>query len=312
MRRFLVAATVLLIPAFSQPLPTTTSPFQGRWDLVLTAPDGSTSPRWMDYVESRDPLIRIQPRGGSVHPAYDVNVDGSHITLTMDKPTDKRPAVTWDLKIKNQVITGTQKSGDEITQIKGVKAPDLKREETPKYWAKAEPLFNGHDLNGWEPFPSTAKNNWVAEGGDLLNTAHGANIRTTRKFDDFKLHIEFNCPDDGNSGIYLRGRYEVQVEYEKVDANDKFHSIGAIYGFIAPDYMLTRTPGTWETFDITLVGRMLTVVRNKTKTIDNREIPGITGGALDSNEGEPGPFYIQGDHTGGMKYRNITVQLPRQ
>jgi hypothetical protein len=126
------------------------------------------------------------------------------------------------------------------------------------------------------------------------------------------LHIEFNCPEDGNSGIYLRGRYEVQVEYEKVDANDRFHSIGAIYGFIAPDAELPRRPGTWETFDITLVGRFVTIIRNKVKTIDNREIPGITGGALDSNEGEPGPFYIQGDHTGGMKYRNITVQLPKE
>jgi hypothetical protein len=307
------AAIVAMLagPGRSQRLPDTVSQFQGRWDMVLTMPDGSTSPRWMDYVEGRDPLIRIQPRGGSVHPAYDVDVDGPHITLVMEKARDKRPATTWDLKIKNKVITGTQKSGDEVAQIKGVKAPELKREETPKYWTKPEAIFDGHDLNGWEPIPTTAKNNWVAEDGNLVNTAHGANIMTTRKFDDFKLHIEFNCPDDGNSGIYLRGRYEVQVEYEKIDANDRFHSIGAIYGFVAPDVELPRKPGTWETFDITLVGRFVTIVRNGKKTIDNREIPGITGGALDSNEGEPGPFYIQGDHTGGMKYRNITVQLPR-
>ncbi len=303
---------VFVGPGRSQRLPEMTSPFQGRWDLVLTAPDGSTSPRWMDYVESRDPLIRIQPRGGSVHPAYDVNVDGPHITLVMDKATAKHAATTWDLKVKNKVITGTQTTGTEIVQIKGVKAPELKREQAPKVWTKAEPIFDGKDLNGWEPIPATAKNNWVAEDGNLVNTAHGANLMTTRKFDDFKLHIEFNCPDDGNSGIYLRGRYEVQVEYEKVDANDKFHSIGAIYGFIAPDADLPRKPGTWETFDITLVGRFVTIVRNKIKTVDNREIPGITGGALDSNEGEPGPFYIQGDHTGGMKYRNITVQLPKE
>src|ERR1700733_10494867 len=127
----------------SQRLPEMTSPFQGRWDLVLTAPDGSTSPRWMDYVEGRDPLIRIQPRGGSVHPAYDVNVDGPHITLVMDKATGKHAAVTWDLKIKNKVMTGTQTSGDEITQIKGVKAPELRREQAPKVWTKPEPLFDG-------------------------------------------------------------------------------------------------------------------------------------------------------------------------
>ena len=67
-----------------------------------------------------------------------------------------------------------------------------------------------------------------------MNQAAGANIRTTRKFGDFKLHIEYNCPGDGNSGVYLRGRYEVQVEYEKAGENDKFHGMGSIYGFLAP------------------------------------------------------------------------------
>ena len=170
----------------SQRLPDTVSQFQGRWDMVLTKPDGSTSPRWMDYVEGRDPLIRIQPQGGSVHPAYDVDVDGPHITLTMEKASGKRPAVTWDLKIKNKVLTGTQKTGDMIATISGVRAPELKREEAPKVWTKAEPIFNGHDLTGWEPI-GPGKNNWVAEEGNLVNTAHGANIKTTRTFNDFKL-----------------------------------------------------------------------------------------------------------------------------
>jgi hypothetical protein len=314
MKKLFAAAlfAAFLIPVQAQLLSNIVSPYEGRWDMVLTMPDGSTSPRWMDYKEGRDPLIRIQPAGGSVRPATDADVDGPHITLVLSKATDKRPAVTWDLKIKNKIITGTQKSGDQIATIRGVKAPELKREVMPKVWSKPEPIFNGKDLTGWEPIPATAQNNWIADGGNLVNTAHGANLRTTQKFEDFKLHVEFNCPDGGNSGIYLRGRYEVQVEYEKVDANDQYHTIGSIYGFLAPAIELPRTPGTWETFDITLVGRMLTVVRNKIKTIDDREIPGITGGALDSNEGEPGPFYIQGDHTGGLKYRNITIQLPKE
>jgi hypothetical protein len=54
------------------------------------------------------------------------------------------------------------------------------------------------------------------------------------------------------------------------------------------------------------------VVRDGVTTIDHQEIPGITGGAIDSHEGEPGPLYIQGDHTGGMKYRNIMISLPQQ
>jgi len=117
--------------------------------------------------------------------------------------------------------------------------------------------------------------------------------------------VEFNCPDGGNSGIYLRGRYEVQVEYEP--SEDAFHRMGAIYGFVPTAVEMPRKPGEWESFDITLIGRSVTVVRNGVTVIDNREIAGITGGALDSDEGQPGPFYIQGDHTGGMKYRNITI-----
>jgi hypothetical protein len=71
-------------------------------------------------------------------------------------------------------------------------------------------------------------------------------------------------------------------------------------------------PGQWESFDVTLVGRTVTVVRNGQVTIDRQEIPGITGGAIDSREGEPGPLYLQGDHTGGMKYRNITISVPER
>jgi hypothetical protein len=149
----------------------------------------------------------------------------------------------------------------------------------------------------------------VAQDGELVNQAAGANIRSTRKFGDFKLHIEYNCPNDGNSGVYLRGRYEVQVEYEKPGLNDKFHGMGSIYGFLAPAAELARRPGEWENYDVTLVGRTVTVVRDGQTTIDRQEIPGITGGAIDSREGEPGPLYIQGDHTGGMKYRNITISV---
>jgi hypothetical protein len=137
-------------------------------------------------------------------------------------------------------------------------------------------------------------------------------LKSTRKFEDFKVHYEVNCPDDGNSGFYLRGRYEVQIEYEPLKDNPPERRIGSIYGRIAPQPELPRAPGQWETFDVTLVGRIVTVVHNGDTVIDHQEIEGITGGALDANEGEPGPFYIQGDHTGGLKFRNITVSVPKR
>jgi len=281
------------------------NPFTGRWDFTVTpqAAGQSAWPQWMELVDSgASPQVRVQPRGGSVHPVGDVKGEGSHLTLGMGSGT------TWELDVAGDRITGMQKRGGAVTaKVEGVRAPALKR-PMPKAWTNPEPIFNGKDLTGWEPTAANATNNWVAENGILLNKEHGANLKTTRKFDDFKLHIEFNCPDEGNSGIYLRGRYEIQVAYEK---EDPFHDMGSIYGFIPPSVELPRTPGEWEAFDVTLVGRTLTVVRNGVKTIDNQEIPGITGGALDSREGEPGPFYLQGDHTGGMKYRNITIAVPK-
>jgi hypothetical protein len=286
------------------------NPFTGRWDLVVTpkAVNAKVYPDWMEVgVKDGAPAVRIQPRSGSAFYAKGFKVEGTHLSVLWENGT-----TTWDLDLKGGNLTGVEKRGANVfAGLAGVRAPVLKR-NSPNAWTAAEPIFNGKDLTGWEPTDPALANHWVAKDGELLNESKGANLKTTRKFDDFKLHIEFNCPDDGNSGIYLRGRYEVQVEYEKVDANDNFHSIGSVYSMLAPAVELPRTPGKWESFDITLVGRWLTVVRNGVKTIDNQEIAGTTGGALDSNEGEPGPFYIQGDHTGGMKYRSITIQVPKK
>jgi hypothetical protein len=285
-------------------------PFTGQWDLVVTPRDSHDKayPDWMEVGMSEGaPSVRIQPRGGSAFYAKLCKVEGKHLSVQWGSDD-----TTWDLDLKGGKLVGFEKHGaDSFAYLAGVRAPLLKR-NPPRSWTAAESIFNGKDLDGWIPTDPAAANHWMVKDSELVNESKGANLKTGRTFDDFRLHIEFNCPDGGNSGIYLRGRYEVQVEYEKVDANDRFHSIGSVYSMIAPAVDLPRTPGKWETFDITLVGRWVTVERNGVKTIDNQEIPGPTGGALDSDEGEPGPFYLQGDHTGGMKYRNITVQLPKR
>ncbi len=302
-----LAATAL--PALSKRDANT--PFTGRWDLTVRTP-ADTYPSWMEFSESNgSPEVRIVGRVASVHPAKDAKVSGSHLTFTSSESFGKEIEVTWEITVTNSKLTGTQKRADGVTgRITGVRAPALHR-EPPKNWGAPESLFNGKDLSGWEP-DKPSENHWKAENGELVNEAAGANIRTTRKFNDFKLHIDYNCPLDGNSGVYLRGRYEVQVEYEPPDKNDRFHKMGSIYGFIPPAVDVPPRPGQWENYDITLVGRIVTVVRDGVTIIDHQEIPGITGGALDSHEGEPGPLYIQGDHTGGMKYRNIMISLPQQ
>jgi hypothetical protein len=307
MKRFatiLLAGTVCLLLAFAQNSP---SPFAGRWDFNT----GPGRANWLG-VTAKDGTIEIwfQPTGGNVRQIKAFKLDGSHLTLNIDPPTTKNPAMTWDLDAAGGKLTGTQKRGSESIALTGVPAPALQR-NPPAAWTDPEPLFNGKDLTGWEP-TDPAHNNWGVENGELVNKAHGANLRGTRKFDDFKLHIEFNCPDDGNSGVYLRGRYEVQIEYEPLDKNPPERRIGSVYGFLTPAVTVPRKPGTWESFDVTLVGRTVTVIHDGMLTIDRKEIPGITGGALDANEGEPGPIYIQGDHTGGLRFRNIRISVPKR
>jgi hypothetical protein len=239
-----------------------------------------------------------------------VKQEGSHLTLVVSPAAGSHPAMTWDLDASGNKLTGTQKNGDKTMELAGVRAPELKHAPV-KAWTDPKPLFDGKDLNGWEPIGDPSKSHWVVKDGILVNEAHGANLRSVREFEDFKVHFEVNCPEKANSGFYLRGRYETQLEYEPAGTEPMNRQMGSIYGRLAPSEELPRKPGQWETFDITLVGRTVTVVRDGTTVIDHKEIDGITGGALNADEGKPGPFYIQGDHTGGLMFRNITVSVPK-
>lgn len=298
---------LLASTAFAQ-----TSPLAGRWDLTITAA-GQTYPSWMEVSDSGS--IRVVGRVATVHPVENTKLNGNHVTFTSSEYFGKQIKMTWDITAKGNKLNGTQTREDgTVGKLVGDRAPKLDRKE-PAAWTTPEPLFNGKDLAGWEPLVTEQgkppENHYKAINGELVNEAPGANIRTTRKFQDFKLHLEYNCPKDGNSGVYMRGRYEFQVEYEPAGHNGPANGMGSIYGFLAPQKQVKARPGEWETLDVTLVGRTITAVRDGVLTLDHLEIPGITGGALDSHEAEPNSLYIQGDHTGGMKYRNITISVPK-
>ncbi len=289
----------------------TSSPLAGNWGFNIPTPDGQRA-AWLGISEKNSGLdVWFQPTGGHVIEVKDPKVEGTHLTLVVGEATDKHPATTWQLSAVNGKLIGHQVQGAKSTPLVGLREPKLDRPE-PAAWTSAVALFDGKDLKGFEPIGDTAHNHWVVKDGLLVNEAHGANLRTTQTFNDFKVHFEVNCPETANSGFYLRGRYEVQLEYETEVSEPPERSMGSIYGRVPPTQMLPRTPGKWETFDVTFVGRKVTVVRNGVKVIDDKTVDGITGGALDANEGQPGPFYIQGDHTGGLKFRNITVSVPKK
>jgi len=164
-------------------------------------------------------------------------------------------------------------------------------------------LTDPNQVNGWSVINGILVNRPTQIPG-YDHISYG-NLRTEKDFEDFNLKIDVNVPPGENSGIYLRGIYEVQVmdSYQKpLDS----HNMGAIYSRIMPTVSAEKPAGEWQTFDITLVNRHVTVILNGVTIIDNQPLLGCTGGALWSDQFRPGPIYLQGDH-GPIMYRNIVL-----
>lgn len=283
-----------------------TGVFLGRWDLTLKAPDREY-PSWLEITEEGGQLkAEMTGRWGNARPLPSVTVSGGKLTFVSPKDEEgSTKDLVFEGRLAGKMLSGTVNGPDGKTwQWVGVRAPALKRTSTPK-WGKSIALFDGKDLAGWKP-SAAGPPYWTVKNGAIVSPGHGPELINSRKFQDFKLHVEFKCDKDSNSGVYLRGRYEVQVETDSVDEPPSHHT-GGVYGFLAPTPEQPRTPDVWQTFDITLIGRRVTVVLNGKTVIDNKEIPGITGGALDSHEAEPGPIYLQGSEKGHVAYRSIVI-----
>lgn len=282
----------------------TPSPIEGRWDITIDM-NGKSAPGWLEVRHSGfhtlvgDVVINV----GSARPISKVNFENNKISFSVPPQWEQGSNdLSFEGTLQNDQLSGSITFPDgKAFNYTAVHAPLLLRTAEP-VWDKPIKLFNGKDLTGWH---ALGDNQWLAENGVLRSPKSGANLVTDASFTDFKLHIEFRYPKGSNSGVYLRGRYEVQVIDSK-GMQPEFGLLGAVYGFIVPSEMVAKDAGEWQTYDITLVGRMITLVANGKTVICNREIPGITGGAIDSKEAEGGPLLIQGDH-GPIEYRNIII-----
>ena len=276
----------------------------GRWDMTIDM-HGKSSPSWLDIHRSGISTLvgEFVGSGGSARPISKIYFNNNRINFSIPPQWEKDTNnISFAAELKNDSLFGTMiaTNGEKYNWV-AARAPSLKRTAEPA-WQKPVTLFNGKDLKGWH---ATGDNQWIVKEEVLSSPHSGSNLMTDETFNDFKLHIEFRYPEGSNSGVYLRGRYEVQIEASHGDEPPK-DVFSAIYGFIAPSEMAANKAGEWQTYDITLIGRMVTVVANGKTVICNREIPGITGGAINSNEGEPGPILLQGDH-GPIDYRNIVI-----
>ena len=300
---------MLSIAAFAKTDHTRTgnSPYasiEGRWDLTVIV-DGKKSPSWLEVIHSGTKRLvgRYVGMSGSARPISIIHFNNGKLNFTIPPQWEEEDNdLVFEATLEGDNLTGTMLAANGKTyNWTGRKAPALRQTKAP-VWGKPVKLFNGVNMDGWK---AMGENQWVVESGNLKSPKSGANLVTNQTFTDFKLHIEFRYPKGSNSGIYLRGRYEVQVMDSKgMEPQSGF--LGGVYGFISPTEMVAKDPGEWQVYDITLVGRMITLVANGKTVICNQEIPGITGGALDSNEGDPGPIMIQGDH-GPVELRNIVM-----
>ncbi len=296
------------------------NPFIGRW--ALTIPGGGAG--WLG-VESKDGALTssVLWGGGSVVPTTSTKVDGDTLIVTREQKNKegKLAAIeTITAKAEGEVLklTTSKKNaegkevgkaqefaGKRIADVPA--APDLSK---VKYGAPIQ-LLNGKDLTGWRLLKEGVDNGWSVVDGILQNRVvkakdkHFGNLRTDAEFEDFNFKTEVRTQEGSNSGIYLRGIYEVQVMESFGQPLDSHH-MGALYSRITPSVAAEKPIGEWQTLDITLVDRHLTVILNGKTIIDNAPVLGCTGGAMTSDEFKPGPLYLQGDHT-NVDFRNMVL-----
>jgi hypothetical protein len=302
----LLAASLVSTTVFVQE--SAPPPILGRWDLTIHTARGDR-PAWLEVRHSglKTLIGQFVGTGGSARPISEVEFKDNELRFSIPPQWER---VDGNLVVVGRLdgdrLSGTMTlAGGQPEKWDGVRAPTLRRTEEPK-WGTPIRLLQANDLSGWH---AVGSNEWEVDGGVLKNKKSGGNLVTDQTFTDFKLHLEFRYPDGSNSGVYLRGRYEVQIA-DLPNAEPEPGILGAVYGFISPNENASRKAGEWQSFDITLLGRIVTVVLNDKRIICDQTIPGITGGALDSDEGKPGPLFLQGDH-GPVEFRNIVLTPAR-
>jgi len=308
------------------------SDFLGRW--ALTIPGDRAG--WLGITQEDGYLDgSILWGGGSVVPLESVYVDGDTLYATRVREVQRKDKAGKVVRKQRftETISATLDGADALSLVqsepqrsgKGVSKrpfagvriaalPEAPKLSKAKYGDPIS-LFNGKNLDGWRLTNERQTNGWSMVDGTLINDPvqeKGArhisygNLRTDAEFEDFNLTTEVMVDKGGNSGVYLRGIYEVQVE-ETYGRPADSHNMGAVYSRITPSATVERPAGEWQTLDITLWKRHITVILNGTTIIDNQRLLGCTGGALTSNEFKPGPLYLQGDHT-GVQYRNMVLR----
>jgi hypothetical protein len=330
MKKIISMVAVLTLTAMMSVAQKPGNGFYGMWNLRIEG--GSVG--WLHVFENSDGMLDAELlwRWGSVLPVQNAFITGENTMMVVRASEsirkgandDERKGVfthlfeiTRDRNRISGVSIEPSRNGMETTKMNfyGWKLPDVPAapDLSQVKYGKPIRLFNGKDLTGWRLINPNQANGFKVLDGVMVNDpvqkegqklSYG-NIRTEQEFEDFNLKLEVNIPKGSNSGVYLRGNYEIQV-LDSYGKKPDSHNMGALYSRITPSVAAERPAGEWQTMDITFVDRHLTVVLNGTTIIDNEPVYGPTGGAISADVFSPGPIYLQGDH-GKVSYRNIVL-----
>ena len=270
----------------------------GTWDVAIQQGDQKRI-HDLTLVQKGELILGLMSVHGVVAQVKTAKLEGNRLSVTFDplRVEGHGQELKLNLEVRGDRAEGKAQIGD---------APELTATaQRQRVWGAPVNLFNGKDLSNWVPRDLSVTPKWEVQDGLMVNSPPDIDLRTKEEFNDFKLHVEFKMDPGSNSGIYLRGRYEVQL-LEDYGKGSESHGNGAVYSRIAPAKNASKPAGEWQTFDITLIGRWVTVVLNGETIIDNQHLDGITGGALDSFEWMPGPIMFQGDH-GRVWFRKVVI-----
>jgi len=309
----MLTASLILAGALSAPAPAktpTADDYVGRWNVKITdALDTFASGGFRLEKQGAGLAAGVVWRWGSYLPAKSAEVKDGTLVLLREEEPGKRD--TFEARLEGDTLKGKVTYPDgKVHHFEGKRAPLLLDKKAPA-WGEPVTLFDGKTLAGWKLRDAKKKNGWAVVSGELavVDPKDNSDLVSERAFQDMKVHIEFNAPAHSNSGVYLRGRYEIQIETEDPASSHAAQKCGSVYSRIAPTVNAAKAAGEWQTYDITFVGRQVTVVFNGTTIVDGL-VDGITGGALSPFEDEPGPLMLQGDH-GKVRFRNVVVTPAR-
>jgi hypothetical protein len=289
--------------------------FVGRWNLTGTGADADHV-YWLEVTDSGGKLSgRFLNRGGSPVDLASVKVENGTLIFQLPPGQDKTPGTEFRATLKGDKLVGSHTQPGQRDQkprtinwvgVRPPKWPPSDANAAHKFGTPVE-LFGGKvtTLDNFRPQSGDQVKNWSVEDGVATNAPPASNLVSKQKFKDFKIQAEYKLAKDSNSGIYLRGRYELQV-LDDFGKPVESHGHMAIYSWVAPKVNASKPAGEWQAMEAVLVGNRVTVTLNGQKVHDNAEIQAITGGALDADELAPGPIMLQGDHA-KVWYRKVVV-----